>query len=265
MADNLENFAGWRPQQQESRYPLLDSCSGRSSDGYTLSNTFLIDASLAFTDSAQSLHISSISNSSGVVAISIRNQIDTEVGVATYAPTIADGELRVVDAAGRQLGMLLVDVAEAVKLFSEIRGVVSFDSDAAIFCPRCVHVYAADVVTGIAVEGLAANRGHVALIGEHGVVLRRVLSESITVEGVTGNFTVNQIEIDVVGDPLANAAECLSAGESAVFAETITGVRPDKYGNLRIVPDRSVLGTALRITSNPAQSEITIEIAGVGP
>ncbi len=262
---NLEIFAGWRQQQQESKYPFADDCTCTSKSGYTIDNGVFVDASVAFADSSQVIRIVSISQLSGVITISLQNKTLTETGTATFTAATLTDELVVRDAAGRRLGLLVVNTAKASELLTDINGTETFADDALLLCPRCIHVYASEIVTGIAAEGETPVRGHVLLIGENGVVLRHVQSESAELEGVTSSGPANYIRVDVVGDPLANAATCLEDGDSAIFPETLSGVSPDRFGNIQIVPDRSTIGTALRIISNASQSEIVIELAGVAP
>jgi len=272
MADNFEGFASWREQQKESRYPFADFSSVESVEGLIIPNEVLIDASVAFANSDSYVELISVSKTDNLLTFTFRNLIETETAAGVFDLSAPSDTIYLYDTFNRRLGLLIVDIGATLTFGIGLATNLTFKSGAARLCPRCVHTYAGAGVTSLRIrDSSTALSGNALLIGEQGILLRHITEEVTSYTDPSSSHpilvthTVNYIRVDVVGDPLAAAANCADSTNIPVtFPTSINGVTPNEYGNINLAIDRGTLGSALRIIPNAKNSELIIKLAGVG-
>jgi len=245
----------YRDDNRRSQYPFADTAKLTAKNGAVLNPSVIVDAMLYPTNTHGYLFLKQIDISGYIATITIGNSDNKDTYSGTYhlnpgaVDADVDGTIILLDADSRPAGVLIVDPLEIKSIFGWPQGITTFGQDVANFVQTCcVPVYPTGI-NGLKPDGDTALVGDVWLVGENGVVLRKV--------------DTNTIRIDVVGEPLAPRLLCghRDPFNPPVFLKTINDIQPTAWGAFTLnVGNLLASKPALRITNDG--NSILIELAG---
>lgn len=256
MSDARILYAQFRDEQEDSRYPFADNATLVSSErGLDIGRDTFIDASLYPIDADRGAYISAIVVTATEITIQIGDVGLRKRATATYSPLAIpeNGTLDLIDIYGRPAGMLLSTPFLLARFAAWPLETHTFTAAATEFVSSVVIPARAPGVRGIYAANSALLTGDVWLIGDRGVVLRKVDDHTI--------------RADITGEPLFARHLCEPIGKFTpkTFVKTITTnsipCGPDDYGNFVLTAtDYGVSDTVLRIYSQ--DGNIKIDVVG---
>jgi hypothetical protein len=249
---------------ESTKYPFVPFASLTNGSVRFLEGTFL-DAHIYSTTGVGRYYISQVVVQSGKFIIYI-GDLETPLRlVGSVSIPSENGIVQLRDIYGRPGGVLVSEPARVSLLSSWGIGTHSFTIEQTEFCVTCQVPIPDPGVSGIRLDDGTIFSGDIWIVGEDGVVLQ---TEEVTRKQLSE--TVQQITINVVGDPLYLQKLC-SSEEVFTPVTPIKTIRvvngsetydcaPDDYGNFNIQMNNSLAAdTALRIRTTPEGILLTVE------
>ena len=254
----------WRDANESSKYPFADTATLTSLTGVVLDEDTFLDAHLYPIGNAANLHISSVIVASPNVTINVGTSDNSSLCSVTFdlfsstsvlsSASLIDYSLKLVDAYNRPAGVFVSDAIRLSRFRSWNEGTHDFEVAETEFCASVSTPTPESGVRGFTTINNDFVAGDVWLIGENGIVLRKVDTDT---DGC------HVIQVDAVGDPLFRRKLCkdetltlnsikYSLFGDTTYLQTINKIPPDVYGNYVIsAGDTTTTNTALRIVSTP--------------
>lgn len=231
------------------RYPFSDTSTLVSSEGLTLPNDTIVDASLYIIGAEAGVGIRQIIVTTSGISIVIGDNTSEQLASGTFDKFSPPASVTIVDVYGRPAGVLVTDAIALAIFQTWDPGTYLFESGTAEFVASCTIAVPNVFLRGIRLPDGTLLAGDVWLAGKDGVVLREE----------SGN-----IRCDIVGDPLFLRKLCSPSGrfETPLFLERINNIGPNDAGDFTItVASNQASDTALRIFP-VSEDTLKIEIAG---
>lgn len=243
-------FPEFRDEQEFSLYPFADTATLLTHDKtHKLDADIFLDASLYPIGGKERLFISQISITTSLVTLTISDITLQALATASFSLTDPPDNVEVYDAYGRSVGLLISEAARLRRFGAWSVGDHACDLGATEFAASCCIPTPEVGVRGVLDGEGVLYENDLWLIGDNGVVLRRV-----------GEHT---IRVDIVGDPLFARKLCTVVERFAAprFIQTINNCPPDIYGNYNItVGGHQNDETVLRVY--PTAAGLVIEAVG---
>lgn len=260
----------WRGELENTKYPFVDSATLQSEGGGLLSELLLIDATLYPINATLPLRLSRIDVSPNKITIFVADATDNVVLSGYFAPNSIPDSVKLVDAYGRNGGLLVSESIRWATLTGLTRGSHTFSQEATEFVASVCAPMPEGGVTGILTDDGDLLTGDVVLLADAGVVFTH---SEVVVPALNPHVTATtfqQLRIDVVGDPLFRRRLCTDSEKFTTpqFIERICVttpeiaavgaldavpaqhfcITPDSYGNvLLLVGNNDAEDTVLRI------------------
>jgi hypothetical protein len=241
----------WRQANQATRYPFLETASLTAADGSVLLEGVVLDAALYPVGGQAGLYLSQVVVAAGTVTVWIGQPGTAQLASGSFDPTRPPDLLALADGAGRPAGVLVSSRGQLGLLQSWGPGTHTFAPGATAFVGS-VCVPTPEVgVRGLVLDDGSVFSGNVWIVGGAGVV-------------VGPGQGLQEVRIDVVGDPLYALALCGGAPPPAFVAGiqvvsdsgTFTLV-PDDQGQVRLMAaDADASDGVLRVTTGAAGLQI---------
>lgn len=239
----------WRDDLLRGRYPFADNATLTADSGAVVETDTLLDASLYPVGVGAALYLTSVVVENRLVTLNIGDPTRPALCSASFDPVEPPDDLAVLDAYDRPAGVL-VSAADRLRRFQAWRlGTHALGTRAEFAAGVVIPVPSAGVEGLLLADGTVVT-GHVWLVGEDGVVLRK------------GDG--NSVRVDVVGDPLFRRRLCSPAELFATprFIRTVNGVAPNDAGDFFLTVNNEMAGdTVLRVYPDPARG-LVVEVVG---
>jgi len=261
----------WRDANESSKYPFADTATLTALTGVTLEEDTFLDAHLYPIGNAANLHISSVVVTSPNVTINVGTPANSSLCSVTFdlfsgtsvlsSASLIDYSLKLVDAYNRPAGVFVSDAIRLSRFRSWNEGTHAFEFSETEFCASVSTPTPESGVRGFTTINNDFVAGDVWLIGENGIVLRKIDTDT---DGC------HVIQVDAVGDPLFRRRLCkdktvtlnsinYSLFGNTAYLQTINKIPPDIYGNYVIsAGDTTTTNTALRIVSTPEGIQLKV-------
>lgn len=247
----IEVWGRERPDQnRDAAWPFADRATLRTTGGLEIPRGAFLDAKLTLGGSTGPVALRSIGVAAGLTSIRFGDAANPAAGIAEFDPNAIDRRLRVVNAAGTPIGLLVVDPATLGSLGGWSAGEHAFPAGSADLAAAAVNPSPTGGVVGVAAGTAPPLAGEVWLVGRDGIVL-------------SVDADANAIRVDVAGDPLWKRKLC--GGEdfqSPNYLRTINAVQPTPRGEFWLMAAGIARGqTILRIEPD-GTSAARIYLAG---
>jgi len=251
-------FPDFRDEQEDSRYPFIDTASLTATDNVTIipRNAFY-DACLFCINGGSNPYISSIVVENQLITLNISDDENEDIAATSFAPKPIQapetGTLSLYDNYARPAGTLVIDRERLTVFAGWAEGTYTFEPAATTFAATTTIPAKEPGVRGLLKPDNTIFTGDVLLVGDGGVVLRYT--------GVENNQHV--IQVDVIGVPLYKRFVCLpfERFSAKTFVRTINDCPANQYGNFILTATEfEVEDTVIRIL----QRDNTIYFDAVG-
>ncbi len=241
-------FPEWRDEAGESKFPLTDAATLRSTSGMVLSSGWMLDASLTPVGGVSGTRLTRLVVATGQVTVEVGDDDSDTRAVGEFDPSDPPEGITLYDEAGRAAGLLVCSLDESAALAAWPLGAHRFPVGAAPFASGVCHPVPEGRVLGFELASGEIFSGNAILVGENGVVLRE-----------EDGF----VRVDIVGDPLFRRAVCGNSDvfETPRFITSINGIPLGPDGSFRLaVGERAAQGSILRIYPN--SGKLRVEAVG---
>ncbi len=263
-------YPQFRDQWEPTKYPFGDRASLRNTDGRTILEGTLLDAHLYPIGSVGKLYLSRVVVDYRTVTVYVGDDNSETLASGSFYVSSPPASLKLQDAYERPAGILVSDSDRLAMFQTWGVGTHLFKSRQTEFAASCCMPTPEIGVRGIVLEDGSVFTGHVWIVGDDGVVVRR---EEVSLPACNGQpaQVVDAIRVDIVGDQLFRRRLC----EDKDMFMTPNPVRtlrirngdetfdctPDQFGNLSIqMNDALAADTVLRIRTT--KDGIVIEAVG---
>jgi len=258
-------FAEFDNVASYSKYPFLDSCSLKSTQGFVLPTDFLLDLSVCLWAEGVP-YLSSLSHGIGTISIAGKPVASFKYSGAGSVPVMDYGT-------GRSCG--LVVLGPSASGYEETR----FTAQATSLCPACFCTFSKSKPIISLSDGTTAISGNVRIAGENGVYVTMVGDNSLRIDVIAEPETASQccpypvrgIVVAgrgcpvVVGVPLqypgteSGFVPGIIALHSEISADAVCGSK-EKYVN-----KDGTLGSNYCIPEAPVEINPCLDEPGTGP
>lgn len=257
------NHPEFRDELENTKYPFVPTASLSNNLVSFVEGTFL-DAHIYAVTGTSRYYISKVVVTSSSVEVVIGDSNESERLTGTVAIPVTASSVPLKDEYNRSAGILVSEPVRLALLASWGVGEHTFEQDQTEFCVTCCMPVPEVGVTGLRLETGELLSGKVWLMGGDGVVIRKTQKENKQGE------TVDLIQMDVVGDPLAlqrlcNSEDLFTPVNAIRTIRVIQGdtefeCDADQVGNFSIQMNDSLASdAALRIRTTPEGIVFNVE------
>lgn len=264
---NLENYASFALQKQNSLYPFCDTAPLLTNTDVAFPHNMFVDMRAVICGDVTQVYLSRLEIVDRQSVFTFQNHADTlrmTASVSVSEAGVVETILQLKD--GTAVGFLYVDTAVLRRFLAEnnLATTFIFPAKLNVLLPLCLHFHPYTGVRFKMPDGEIVT-GPVVLLGESGVVLRygfvldRVLTHGYSTD------RVEVLRVDFTGEALPADPDCdrVDVATPRVFLEDLGGATRDSFGNIQITAQRFAGGTALKIDTDPQNSTIKLYLAGV--
>lgn len=241
-------FQEFRDELQTANYPFADVASLTTTDGLSLPQRLVLDASIFPAGLVVGARVASITVADIGTTITIGDSVSSNRATGFFAVNTTPSILKLIDSYSRAAGVLVLDPLQVAAIAGWPLGTHVFQIGSANFVGTCCIAPPAPAVEALTADGNGFLTNEVWIVGKNGVVVREVNGE---------------VRVDVVGSPLFVRQLCQPVGQFVTprFVRTINGQIPDIHGNFNLTTGNSLTpDTIVRIYPNG--SGLQIEAAG---
>jgi hypothetical protein len=257
----------WPDEFVATNYPFGDDATLTNGVQFIPEGTML-DAILYVPGTDAGLYLSSVVIGVDNLVLNIGDADNPLLASATLPLLAPPDNIVVVDAAGRQAGLLVSKSLQWGALAAWGAGTYNFTLEQTGFAATCCVPTPDGGVTGVQFDDGVVLAGDVWLVGDDGVVLSAEYREVVRQDGTSEVQPL--IRADVVGDPLLRRRLCTPTSlfatpnylKTLTFQDTYGGnivTAPDQYGGIVLTASNiDNQDTALRIRPTPSGNEIAM-------
>jgi len=217
--------AEWRNNNEQIRYPFVDTASLRSEGGaFTINQDMFDDARIYPVGAAVGVYLTKITVEGKEVLFTVGDPVNGELASGSYDALSALNEVALYDSYDRPAGVLVSDSEKLRALANQLpQGETLFEAGSTEFVASVVIPLPYVGVRGFLLDDGNVVSGDVWFVGEDGVVL---------------SYENGAIRVDVIGDPYALIKECEVQGQPLpIFngLKTINDIEPNEFGDFKLL------------------------------
>lgn len=261
----------WRDELESTRYPFAAAATLQNAQGdFFLEGSFL-DAHLYPIGGEAPLYLSRVTVAHDLITLVIGDGTTAELASGSFSTASPPENVPLFDSYRRAAGVFVSDAVRLGFLRSWGLGDHFFEPAQTEFCAMVCTPTPEIGVRGVLLADGSVLTGHVYLLGEDGVVLRREQARLPGRGCEAGSGVYDVIRVDVVGDPLFRRRLCepnnlFAAPRPVRKLRAVNGSRaiecgPDEHGRMTIQMNDQLAGQpALRLRQT--RDGLAIEVVG---